>query len=183
MKAKKSLLVGIATLFGVGLIALITYRVWLKPEEVVVPNRPIQFDDFAFTVRGVRTAEAIGEGERRLPARGRFTIVTLEVDNRAKRVSYQFKNSAALLVDDEGRTYPTSIAGQNALNAERGAPDPCSAPLPAGTSATTELAFDVPADVRPTRMRLASGGPVGDALEALVFGKRAFGLVEPARSR
>jgi hypothetical protein len=51
----------------------------------------------------------------------------------------------------------------------------CETPIPAGKSCTTDLVFDVPADLASPRLRMSSGA-VGDALDWLISGKVRFAL-------
>jgi hypothetical protein len=142
-----------------------------RKETALGWNTPMQFDDFCFSVVGVRQVAGAPEGWTR-------HVVSFKIDNRAKRVSYRFRRGMAVAVDSAGRRYPISADGQERLDAARKGPDPCAAPLPAGTSGTTELVFDLPAGETDAGLKLTFG-PVGDAVESLIASPKRFSLRPP----
>src|SRR5437868_4114954 len=85
-------------LAGLVLALLLFLAVATRRESVVGMGQPIQFDDFAFQVTGVRRIDATGPGGRRY-------VVALTVVNRAKRVDFHFRRESAVLVDRRGREY------------------------------------------------------------------------------
>ncbi len=157
------IVVGIFLVF----LLMIVLRVWLAPEILVPTKTPIRFDDFRFEVIGAREA-ALGSGESRSP----YRIVSLQVHNEAKRVTYQFDPRIAILVDDAGREYGVSAQGQTALDLERRTPNPLAAPLPPGVSGTTELAFALPETAKNPRLKISHGGPILDVVDDLIGGRR-----------
>ena len=134
-------------------------------------NVPIRFDDFAFTVVAAR--KDVGEG---LPEGRAHYVVTLRVANRAKRVDFRFREEDVVLIDAAGREYRVSPAAQRAHEAANGQIDPTAKPLAAGTVVLKDLIFDVPRDVEQPRMRVMPGGPVGNVLETVFFGRKQFKL-------
>jgi hypothetical protein len=152
------------------LIALLGWIIWLtRQRDRVVPwNTPIQLDDFFFSVVDVKEIPGAPTGQQRY-------VVSFKVDNRAKRVPYQFRREMVTAIDERDRRFSISAAGQRLLDESRPGPDPCAAPLPAGRSAVTELVIDLPDDVREPGLKFAFG-PVGDALEAIVSGPKRFTL-------
>ena len=123
-------------------------------------NTPIRFDDFDFQVNNVKITAADSNG------RVNYTV-TLQIDNRAKRVPFTFDERRVVVRDNLGRLFATV--------------SPAMAPsiLPAGSNATFDLRFDLPADISIPRMRVLASGPVGDVLEFLIFGDKEFSLPEP----
>ena len=126
-------------------------------------NTPIRFDDFDFQVKNVQITPGISKG---LVS---YTI-TLQVDNRAKRVPFTFDERRVVVRDNAERSFRTV--------------PPAAAPsvLPAGTNASFDLRFDLPVDIGAPRMRVLASGPVGDMLEFLLFGDKEFSLPEPSES-
>jgi hypothetical protein len=148
-------------------VAAIAIRSLLAREILVPPGTPIRFDDFEFSVVGSREA-TLGKG----PAARPYLVVSLKVDNNAKRVPYQFRRGIAVMVADDGHKYGVSPEGQTALDGLRAGADPLAAPLPASASATTELAFDLPPSATNPRMKISHGGPLLDVVDDLLGGKR-----------
>ncbi len=148
-----------------------------RRERIVALGRPHRFDDFAFAVANVHRLDAI-EGSR--PARGLFLVVRLGIRNEAKRVDYQFRPEAASIEDGDGRIYPLDAVAMRHRLASPASLGACDRPIPAGSSCTTDLVFDVPAGVRSPRLRLSSG-IVGDALDRILTGKVRFALDDEPR--
>jgi len=144
----------------------------VRRERVVALGRPERFDDFAFAVANVHRLDSI-EGLR--PERGLFLVVRLGIRNQAKRVDYQFRPETALIEDAGGRRYPIAAEATRRRADSPGSLPPCDRPIPAGSSCTTDLVFDVPSDVRTPRLRLSSGA-VGDFLEGIISGQVRFAL-------
>jgi hypothetical protein len=66
----------------------------------------------------------------------------------------------ATVLDAEGREYEVSPEGRRALELTEGTGMPFTTPLRPGESYTTELVFDLPADVRAPRLLLREGEAV-----------------------
>jgi hypothetical protein len=139
------------------------------PERVVGPNTPVRFDDFDFSVTGVK----------RVPmdkSAGTYLVVRLHIQNHAKVVPFQFLRSTAFVVDDAGRQFGVSAEGQAYLDRRHGTTDPCAGKIPPGGECTTVLAFDVPEDAVNPRLKLAFGGPVGEFLDTMISGRTRIKL-------
>src|SRR4051812_24549498 len=83
------------------------------PDTVIPPRTAIHHDDFEYTVQRVARVDRAGER----PARGIFYLVTLQVDNAAKRVNHRWGNDVAYVIDATGRQYENDPAAQEALAA------------------------------------------------------------------
>lgn len=145
-----------------------------RSEQLLGLNQPIQFDDFAFSVVGVRKAAALGQGEERRTAGGAFAVVAFKIDNKARRVSYRFNPGSLVLVDDQGRGHWLAADGQRALESESGRATPCTGPIPAGSACVVDLVFDVPADAHSLRLKFAYQSAVLQFLDHALYGKQAF---------
>ena len=167
-----SVAVAIAALAGISLLALLA--VLNRRDQIVGLNQEIQYDDFAFSVLGVRKANVLGDEASRADARGAYYIVTIKIANHAKRVNYTFKKASAVLVDAGGREFRISASGQKAIESPNN--NQCSAPIPAGASCITEVVFDVPADTRAAQFRISEGGLAGDILDVVFYGKKRIEL-------
>lgn len=143
-----------------------------RRQQVVPLGRPHRFDDFAFAVANVHRLDAI---EGRKPERGLFLVVRLGVRNGAKRVDFQFRPERFVVEDASGRTYPVSPDATRRRASAPGGLPACDDPIPPGASCTMDLVFDVPADVRVPRLKLATG-VVGDFLDRVMQGKVMFAL-------
>lgn len=167
-----SVTAAIVAFVGVSLLALLA--VLNRRDQIVGLNQEIQYDDFAFSVLGVRKSDALGDEASRAGARGVYYVVTMKIANHAKRVSYTFKKGSARLVDAGGREFYVSANGQNAIESAGG--NQCSAPIPAGASCITEVVFEVPADTRASQLRISEGGLAGDILDVVFYGKKRIEL-------
>jgi hypothetical protein len=166
----KALSITVIVIAGAFLSLIAMLAALNRRDQLVGLNKEIQYDDFAFSITGVRKMKAIGTGESGSIAQGDYYLVSLLVSNHAMRVDYSFKNDTAVLVDQQGREFHFSPVGQRALEASQGTSG-CGSPIPAGSSCTTELVFDLPAESKPGNVRI-SGGTLGDLLEVIFFGNK-----------
>ncbi len=149
-------------------------------ERVIALGRPQRYDDFAFAVANVHRLDAI-DGLR--PERGMFLVVRLGIRNQAKRVDFRFRLGGQFVEDAEGVRYPLSTEATRRRAGSPGGLPLCDQPIPAGSSCTTDLVFDVPANIRVPRFVLSSGS-VGDFLDRVLEGKVRFALDdEPSSDR
>ena len=162
----------IVALIGVSLLLILAAL--NRRDQTVGLNQEIQYDDFAFSVLGVRKADALGSGSSQSTALGVYYVVTVKIANHAKRVDYKFKRDSAILVDDKGREFFLSASGQAALDSS--ASRQCNSPMPAGASCVTEVVFDVPKETGVSQMRFSEGGLVGDILDVVFYGKKRIDL-------
>jgi hypothetical protein len=142
-------------------------RAWVSPEILIPLGTSIRFDDFTFAIVGSRTLKAETSGSER-----QYLVVSLKVENEAKRVPYRFRRSTLVMVDDDGREHHVAPTGQKVLDADRKGIDPLAAPLPAGSSGVTELAFELPRKTIKPRFKISHGGPVLDCIDDIIGGKR-----------
>ena len=164
--------VAIVAAIGVSLVAMLA--VLNRKDQTVGLNQEIQYDDFAFSVQGVRKANFLGSGESQTNAQGVYYVVTLKIANHAKRVDFTFKRASAILVGEAGREFHLSENGQQALDATPS--NKCSGPIPAGASCTTELAFELPENAHASLLRISEGGTLGDILDFVFYGTKRIAL-------
>jgi Domain of unknown function (DUF4352) len=162
----------IVVVIGILLVAMLA--ILNRRNEVVGLNQEIQYDDFAFSVQGVRKASTLGKGDSQTLNGVYFYVVTIKVTNHAKRVDYTFKRSSAVLVDDAGREFHLSDNGQRALESAQS--NRCADPIPAGASCITEVVFEVAEDAGPLQLRFSEGGSIGDILDFVFYGTKRIGL-------
>jgi len=164
--------VGTAAAIGVSLLAMLA--ILNRRDQFVGLNQEIRYDDFAFSVQRVRKTESLGNGEFKATPQGLFYVITLKIANHAKRVDYRFKYESAKLIDVDDKQFGLSPAGQKALESAAG--KRCVDPIPAGSSCSTEVVFDLPADAELKHFRISEGGLVGDILDVIFYGKKRIEL-------
>ncbi len=170
----KGIAVTVAIVAAIGVSLLAMLAVLNRKDQTVGLNQEIQYDDFAFSVQGVRKVNSLGSGESQTNAEAVYYLVTLEIANHAKRVDFTFKRASAILVDDAGREFHLSEAAQRAVESTQG--DKCSGPIPAGASCTTELAFELPENAHASLLRFSEGGSFGDVLDFVFYGTKRLAL-------
>ena len=121
----------------------------------------------AYSVVGVRRAKTLGEGAAQTDARGEFLVVTLKTRFDETTISAHrgdgelYPNPRRVTIyDADGRSYAPSEDGARALAASGAGGMPIETPLRPGESYTTELVFDLPADVRAPRLLIHEGDTV-----------------------
>ena len=170
----KGIAVTVAIVAAIGLSLLAMLAVLNRKDQTVGLNQEIQYDDFAFSVQGVRKMSSLGGGDPQNGAQSVFYVVTLKIANHAKRVDFTFKRPSAILVDDAGREFHLSENGQQSLDATHS--NNCSGPIPAGASCTTELAFELPENAPASLLRISEGGTLGDILDFVFYGTKRIAL-------
>jgi hypothetical protein len=152
----------------VGLAVIVTVSLAAGRARTVGIGQPVQIDDFFFTVRDVQRAT------RRVTGAGTTIevvdyVVTLTIDNRARRVPFRFANQALVLIDTHGgQAYHVLADRQRAHEAAHGGPQPDPLLLKPGESATRDYVFEVPADVVAPRLKPMPGGVFGDTIDKLL---------------
>jgi hypothetical protein len=136
-----------------------------EPRQEVAIGTPQCFDDWCITVEEASRQDAIGTTR----ATGTFCVATLRVSSRAKGRPQRETDVRVYLLDDRGRRFDVSPAGQRALERQGLAGSPLTSYADAGGSFESRLAFDVPRDVRQLNLvkrswgwfplRLIIGGP------------------------
>jgi len=108
----------------------------------------------AYSIVGTRQTKTIGDAPNQNTARGQFTVITIKTRFDETTIGPRrgngllFPNSRALtLIDDRGNRYgPAAQFGT-----------PLTSPLRPGESYATEVAFDLPPEVKPATLLINEG--------------------------
>jgi hypothetical protein len=131
-------------------------------------NETLQFDDFFFTVESV-TPLAADAGPQDINQ-----IVRLRIENRAKRVPFTFNGDSLIILDLSGKLPSARPRAERLPTGALSAP--VSHVLQAGETVSVDYVFALPPDHANLRLRIMPGGPVGDLLEGMFFGRQEFQL-------
>jgi hypothetical protein len=172
----KGVAVTLAIVAAIGISLLALLALLNRRDQTVGLNQEIQYDDFAFSVLGVRKANALGKSDSQA-AEGVYYVVTIKVSNHAKRVDYTFKKKSAVLVDNLGREFHLSKGAQEQFESTQG--EQCTEAIPAGASCVANVVFELPSDGRALQLRISEGGLAGDILDVVFYGKKRIALEAP----
>ena len=136
----------------------------------------IVYDDFGFSVVGMRRASEVGPPSGRVAAKGSFVVLRMRVANHAEGVDYALSQHTPILEDSSGARFRADARATEALARESAAPPP-PASIRAGGEYVSEVAFDVPPGASGLRVRITWGDPNG-AIDRLVRGERTI-LLDP----
>lgn len=175
-RTTKGIGITLAILAAIGVSLLAMLALLNRRDQTVGLNQEIQYDDFAFSVLGIRKETALRNSDSRTAA-GVYYVVTIKIANHAKRVDYTFKKHSAVLVDTAGREFHLSSSGQEALESIRG--QQCARAIPAGASCTADVVFELPVDTQIAQFRVSEGGLAGDILDVVFYGKKRIALEAP----
>jgi hypothetical protein len=165
VKRPVSLLVALA---AVAALASAVAALALPPSSYTVAmGRPIRQDDFTYTVVGFAKAPEVGMGRDAVRSRGIFYLVTIQVDNDARIVSFDWDPGIARIVDDRGRRYAYSVDGQRAIDASSGISDV----VGHGDSRRFVVAFDLPPDIRRPAVAFSNGVMMGDVFDGASYAR------------
>jgi len=163
---------GVAGVGALYLVVLVTVSL-ASPRHVLAAGEVKRFCGLyldchlGVSVDGVRTASTLGEGERRVTARGTYRLVTLRVSSNAVAATLTPDGLEAQVVDDHGRRYLRDRAAERALlGAEQG----LEAPVRAGGSYTRTLVFDLPADASNPALAVSERGFPDALIETFLIG-------------
>jgi hypothetical protein len=154
-----------------GALALASLYTFSKPRQIVALGTPIRQDDFVYTVTGFGRTPMISNKFARAIARGVFYIVSIRVDNNARRVGFVWDEHIPHIVDEHGQRWDASDAGQAALDAYN-KPRFSIAPH---NSRTFEAIFDVPTDIAKPVLVFDNGILMGDVFNLVAY--RRIGVV------
>jgi hypothetical protein len=160
----------VAVLVAIALAVAALYT-FSTPRHLVALGTPIQQDDFVYVVNGVGRTPQITNKAATAKSNGIFYIVTIRVDNEAKRVAFKWDERIPHIVDAQGNRYDKSPEGQAALDA---ATKPRYT-IPAGQSASFQAVFDVPADIQKPVLALDNGILMGDLFNLVEY--RRIGVI------
>ena len=136
-------------------------------ERVIGLKENIHHDDFEYSVQEFRRTDMIGN----VKAKGLFYIINFRVENRAKRVSHNWDNSTAYLVDKSGKEYENIPEQQRNLTATERFILKDKYDTPAGKTESTMLVFEIPADVKEIYLKVRGEFLMGDLFDGNKFTK------------
>lgn len=162
---------GALFLSGLSLLALVNRR-----DQVVGLRQDIKYDDFAFSVLEARSEGLTPSQDNNLTGSATLCVLTLKIENRARHADYTFNDEVAVLVDERGREYrPVRADAVSQADGAQAAGGSCDEPIPAGSSCTTDLTFELPADSRVSHLRISHGG-IGYLLDLVFYGNKRITL-------
>ena len=163
----KIVLLAILLIAGTYLGAILIFSL-TSHEKVLVRGEDKHFCEIdchlAYSIVNTIQSKTLGNPPGQKTAQGMFTLVTVKTRFDETTISPSrgdgllYPNSRVLtLLDDRGNKYSPSIEGQRALEASSGSSTPLTTPLKPGGSYTTDVAFDLPADVKATTLLINEG--------------------------
>ncbi len=179
-------LAGLAVYFGLLVLASVT-----SAQTVLSLNQEQRFCaadcDLAFSVTGVRRTQTLGNPPNLQKAQGTYYVATVKMSSDAARVTMQFNDPVYIkVVDADDRNYTYSPEGQRALDRSQGRTGDLELPwahsLHPGESASRDIVFDIPSDVKSPALVIQEGGwestlVIGD--ENSLFHKQTKIRLEP----
>jgi hypothetical protein len=118
----------------------------------------------AYSIANVRQTKTLGTLPNQSTAQGVYTIVTIKTRFDETTIApwrgngLLYPNSRVLtLVDERGNKHAPADAALPALDSTQASGTPLTAPLRPGESYTTEIVFDLPADVKSATLLINEG--------------------------
>lgn len=163
----KFVLLAILLIAGAYLAAILIFSL-ASHEKVLARGEEKHFCELdchlAYSVANTSQSKTLGNSPNQSTAQGVYTIVIIKTRFDETTISPSrgngllYPNSRSLtLVDDRGNKYSPSIEGQRALEASQSSGTPLTSPLRPGESYTSEVVFDLPADVKATTLLINEG--------------------------
>jgi hypothetical protein len=165
--------VGLAGLVGLGLylVLLLAFSL-MSREKVLAFGEEKHFCEvdchLAYSVTNIRETKTLGVQENEATAQGIFYVVTIKTRfdettiSRTRGNGLLTPNSRVVtILDEEGNSYSPSREGQRALDGSQpgggGGSTPLDTPLRPGQSYTTDLVFDLPANIKNPELLMREG--------------------------
>lgn len=162
---------GFASLVVLGLYLLLLLAFsFMSREKVLAFGEEKHFCEIdchlAYSVTNVRETQTLGLTAGEATAEGIFYVVTIRTRFDEKTISRARGNGlltpnsrVVTIMDEEGNSYSPSTEGQRALGGSRaeGGGTPLDTPLRPGESYTTELVFDLPANIENPELFMREG--------------------------
>jgi len=136
----------------------------------------IHHDDFEYSVSDYLVTRFLKKGSDTLNAKGIFYVVNFRVENKAKRVSHEWKNSTAYIQDERGTEYDNDPEAQNFYYSEHPSGLKDIYKTPAGSTDSTILIFDLPFNVTKPGLRVRGEILMGDIFNGDKFRKMLIKL-------
>ena len=155
------------TLIGFYLLIMLAFS-FVSREKVLASGVEKHFCEIdchlAYSVMNVERMKTEGRAPNEATAKGVFYVVTIKTRfdettiSRARGDALLWPNSREVMISDAlGNVYGVSDEGERALQASQGAGTPLKTPLRPGESYTTNLVFDLPANVVRPEMLMREG--------------------------
>lgn len=165
-RAKVVLLV-MVIIAGVYLAAILIFS-FASQEKVLARGAEKHFCEIdchlAYSIVNTSQSKTAGNASNQSTARGMYTIVTLKTRFDETTISSSrgndllYPNSRVLtLIDDRGNKYGLSAEGQRAIEAAKSGGTALTTPLRPSESYTTDVVFDLPAEVKSATLLINEG--------------------------
>lgn len=140
-----------------------------KREYVVNVGERIHHDDFEYSVPNYMITRILRNGEDTIQAKGMFYIVTFKVENNARRVSHEWDNSIAYIVDERAGEFSNQPEIQKLYNQLKPFGLKEKYVTSAGTADSTCLIFDLPFIVTMPCLKVKGDILMGDVFDGALF--------------
>ena len=163
----KFVLIGMLVIAGIYAGAMLAFSLAGR-EKVLARGEEKHFCEIdchlAYSITNVRQTKALGTAPTQSTAQGVYTIVTIKTRFDETTIApwrgngLLYPNSRVLmLVDEGGNKHAPANAALPALEATQASSTPLTAPLRPGESYTTEVVFDLPAEVKSATLLINEG--------------------------
>lgn len=166
-----AILLGIAAVL---LGALAVFGGMNRPDRVVDLGEELPCGSVGYSVLGVIQTDRVGKAP--LKARGVYWVVTVKFMNHWHFLDAKFDPSFVSLIDDRGNEHFVSEEAQEVLDSARKGEDCYGREIPPGAFCTTEVVFDLPAEVHGAEFKISMRRALGETLGGLLFGERRIRL-------
>ena len=140
-----------------------------KREYVIGIGERIHHDDFEYSVSDLIISRFLRNGRDTLYAKGMYYIVRFKVENNAMRVSHEWDNSIAYIVDEKAGSFENVPEVQKFLEKSKPFGLKEKYITPAGAADSTFIAFDLPFNVTMPYLKVKGEILMGDFFDAALF--------------
>jgi len=140
-----------------------------RKEYVIGIGESIHHDDFEYSVTDLIITRFLKNGTDTLHARGMFYLVRFRTENNAKRVSHEWNNSIAFIVDEKAGTFENIPGVQEYFEKVKSYGLKDKYITHTGSADSTYLAFDLPFNVTMPYLKVKGSILMGDVFDGAKY--------------
>ena len=126
-------------------------------DKMVSLGTNICFDDWCATITNTKRSETLGFDRQMVKPHGQFVILSVTMSNHARGIAQKPSEPRIHLIDESGKSWSVSEAGQRALENQLGSQVALDSKLALHQSLQTLLVFDVPKSSENLRALIEEG--------------------------
>ena len=141
----------------IGYIVIWTCFYFLSTYKPIPLGTDVCFDDWCATITSIEHPDSLGKGNQTVYPQGQFVILHIKMSNHARGIAQKPSEPRIHIIDENGRSWSFSEAGQQALETQTGKQISFDSRLELHQSLETQLVFDIPVNAKQLKAFIEEG--------------------------